>query len=97
MTHNLQAASIFRARYKGARNVMTPRVSDYRIIAKGALAVELSSGDNMNIGAPDIWGVTVLVVAEPDQRHELNRLCFSRGEAESYIKSLRPWRAGVTS
>ena len=89
-----QADSIFRARFNGKPNVMTPRIYARRMIAAGALAVELSNGDGFKY-PEQMWGVTVLNAANPrdDTARALSQAFTSRGDAECYIESLRAWRA----
>lgn len=98
-SRNPQAEAIFRGRYNGKANVMTPRIWSRRMIATGNLAVELSEGDGIFRGSV-MWAVTVLVAADPHSGigHDLSQ-CFSgedstktRAEAEAYIESLRAWR-----
>lgn len=93
-TRNPQAEAIFRKRYNGHPNVMTPRIHARRMVATGRLAVELSEGDGMVPGA-EMWAVTVLVAADPhaDVGHHLSQCFSTRREAEDYIETLRDWRA----
>ena len=94
--HNPQAANLFRTRYGNSPNVMTPSIWALRMIAKGHLAVELSSGagigrEHQHDNA-SLWGVTVLIAADVHQRHDLSRSFSTRHEAETYIETLRAWR-----
>lgn len=86
------AEDIFRRRYNGKGNVMTPRIYARRMIATGFLAVELSNGDGI-FPNTEMWAVTVLLAADPKaDMHELSQCFGSRAEAEAYIETLRDWR-----
>ena len=92
-TRNPQADSLFRQRYGHSPNIMSPNIHARRMIAAGRLAVELSSGAGIFPGT-EIWGVTVLVAADVNDRaaYDLSQSFGSREEAESYIETLRTWR-----
>jgi hypothetical protein len=81
---NPRALSLFRERYKGAPNPMTPTAADYRMVACGRLAVELSHDVECHL-----WGVTVLRTADPSAHCELSKALPTRGDAEAYIETLR--------
>ena len=90
---NPQAEAIFRKRYNGHPNVMTPRIYSRRMIAAGRLAVELSNGDGFKDGE-QMWAVTALIAANPhdDRGHDLSTCFPTRAEAEAHIEGLRDWR-----
>jgi len=90
-TRSPKAEALFRERYHGSSNVMTPRIFARRMIATGHLAVELSNGDFMD---GQIWAVTVLFAHNVHDlnAHDLNKAFSTRDEAEDYIETLRVWR-----
>lgn len=80
----MNAANIFRARYRNAPNVLTPVLVKHRMVATGKLAVELSRS-----AEGDLWGVTVLRTSQPDAHCELSRAFPTREEADAYVETLR--------
>lgn len=90
---NPQAESLFRKRFGSSPNIMSPRIHARRMIASGALAVELASGNGLFPGT-EIWGVTVLLTENvtDDRGRDLSNSFGSRAEAEAYIETLRDWR-----
>lgn len=62
---------------------MTPNIIRYERVTP-EIVVELSQGTDFN--RRPIYGVTV--VKDGDLRYELNKICWSLDEAESYIKTL---------
>ncbi len=94
MTYNPTATAIFRDKFNNQPNIMTPQIHEYRMIATGHLAIELSSGDGVFPGTK-IWGVTVLNARQPsddDTRFELSQSFESCEDANKYIETLRKWR-----
>lgn len=91
---NPQAENLFRARYKGHPNLMTPSIWSRRMIAKGKLAVELSSGKGIQPGT-ELWGVTVLYAYDIHRRLGLSHAFGTRHDAEAYIQALRHWEEPV--
>lgn len=90
---NPQAEALFRKRYNGHNNVMTPHIYARRMIGGGTLAVELSNGEGLKAGE-EMWAVTVLLAADVHDPigHELSECFASRDDAEAHIETLRAWR-----
>jgi len=80
----MNAANLFRARYRNVPNVLTPVLVRHRMVASGKLAVELSRS-----AEGDLWGVTVLRTADPSAYCEYNRAFSTREEADAHIETLR--------
>ena len=79
----MNAANIFRARYRNAPNVLTPVLVKHRMVATGKLAIELSRS-----AEGDLWGVTVLRTADPSAYCELSRAFPTREEADAEAAAL---------
>lgn len=76
------ADNIFRVRYNGKNNFMTPNIIERKI--KDGRVYELSSGDGLSLGSK-LFGVTVL---NPDGTDSgLNEVFDNETEARSYIDS----------
>lgn len=83
----MDARTMFKREYDGARNFMTPDLVTYG--KRGALVYEISSGE---FGGHTIYGVTVLRENEDGtitREHDMSHMCETLEEAKVYAHNLR--------
>ena len=86
----LSASEIFRRRFKGSKNFMTPQIENRGKINRN-VAFEVSSGRRI-IGKGRMFGVTVVSVAKSGKTrslHDKSSAFETRGAATSYINKLK--------
>jgi hypothetical protein len=89
----MEPRDAIRAAYGTSRNMMTPKVNGYGVIAtgpSGALVYERSSGTGIN--REPIYGVTVVRVRADETTnpvHEMSCMFWSSADATAYVRRLR--------
>ena len=78
---------MFKKKFNGERNLMTPDIIEYGRIKESLLIYEISEGDFLG---KDIYGLTILEMKgnELERRYDLSQSFDNMNELEYYIKML---------
>lgn len=84
---SVSAHTVFRKRYKGEPNLMTPHIVRYGWA--GNLAYEVSTGDGLGRDRAPIWGVTFLNPDGTTPNGNLSQCFACLNDVDAYIEEVR--------